>query len=73
MKHVYCHDEPLEGVLAMSEADVNERMVAMVPDIVDLLIDKIEALRRTVQEAKEAKGNAQGSGKVQVYQSPKSW
>ena len=66
MKHVYCHDEPLAGVLAMSEADVNERMVSMVPDIVDLLIDKIEALRRTVQEAKEAKGE-----RARQWQSPR--
>ena len=50
----------------MSEADVNERMVAMVPDIVDLLIDKIEALRRTVQEAKEAKGE-----RARQWQSPR--
>jgi len=67
LKHVYCHDEPLEGVLAMSEADVNERMVAMVPDIVDLLIDKIEALRRTVQEARGQGGQGE---RTRQWQSP---
>ena len=55
-------DEPLAGVLAMSEADVNERLQAMVPDLAALLFDKIGALRRAVQKTREARENAQDGG-----------
>ena len=55
-------DEPLAGVLAMSEDDVTETLQKMVPDLADLLFDNIKALRRAVQKTREAKENAQGRG-----------